>query len=70
MLSKAEYLAKNYLNADPVLERKSRKRKRQEKTAPSTGILLAEDDPGWKTNPLDDAEDTPTTGAYKPLFHS
>lgn len=39
-MSLADYLAKNYLNADPVPEKKSKKRKRKEAT---TGIVIADD---------------------------
>ena len=60
-MSLAEYLAKNYLTADPKPEKTSKKKKR--KDAP-TGVTIADDDAlGWdKNSSIKADEDTPLTG--------
>ena len=60
-MSLAEYLAKNYLTADPKPEKRSRKRKRKDV---STGVTIADDDAlGWNKNSSINAdEDIPLTG--------
>ncbi|EYE90598.1 putative cell cycle control protein (Cwf26) [Aspergillus ruber CBS 135680] len=61
--SLADYLAKNYLTADPVPERPKKKRKKtKQSTEESTGLIIADDDPpdlrNTKTG-VDDDEDRP-----------
>lgn len=61
-MSLADYLAKNYLNADPSTEKKSKKRKRKHVAAEeSGGLIIADDDlTGWdNTNNGHDPEDGP-----------
>ncbi|KAF2142207.1 uncharacterized protein K452DRAFT_227158 [Aplosporella prunicola CBS 121167] len=60
-MSLADYLAKNYLNADPSTEKKSKKRKR--KAAKDEGLIIADDDAmGWDNGPKQqEDEDTPMT---------
>ncbi|KAI9803121.1 MAG: Pre-mRNA-splicing factor cwc26 [Piccolia ochrophora] len=64
-MSLADYLAKNYLTADPVPDRKTKKRKRKGASLGGTegGLVIAEDDSlGWdgaRTNK--DDEDAPLT---------
>jgi len=61
-MSLADYLAKNYLTADPKPAKKSNKRKRKG-TADAAGLVIADDDTtGWETkNNSRDDEDGPTT---------
>ena len=68
-MSLADYLAKNYLTADPVPEKK-KKRKRKDKTAES-GLVIADDDVlGWtKDTGRGDDEDGPLTGKCHWLFY-
>ncbi|KAL9604390.1 MAG: hypothetical protein Q9219_000578 [cf. Caloplaca sp. 3 TL-2023] len=58
-MSLADYLAKNYLNADPQPERKSKKRKRKDGIA--SGLTIADDDAsGWANKlPNGEEDDTP-----------
>ncbi len=58
----ADYLSKNYLNADPKPEKKSKKRKR--KNGASSGLVIADDDTlGWERNSMGNADDDgPLTG--------
>ncbi|KAF1814685.1 hypothetical protein P152DRAFT_471366 [Eremomyces bilateralis CBS 781.70] len=60
-MSLADYLAKNYLTADPPSQKKSKKRKRN--AVEESSVTIADDDTlGWEkppTNPDDD--DDPTT---------
>ena len=60
-MSLAEYLAKNYLTADPEPERRSKKRKRKDI---SIGVTIADDDAlGWDKNTSIHAdEDIPLAG--------
>lgn len=62
----ADYLAKNYLTADPKPEKKSKKRKRKDA---SFGLVIADDDAlGWNPNNITNADDdTPLTGQSIPL---
>lgn len=61
-MSLADYLAKNYLNADSTPEEKSKKRKRKGGT--SSGLVIADDDTsGWERNGGDADDDGPLTGA-------
>lgn len=62
-MSLADYLAKNYLNADSKADKKSKKRKRKDASAAAAGLVIEEDDTtGWSgsANP-NDAEDGPLT---------
>ncbi len=61
-MSLADYLSKNYLNADPKPEKKSKKRKR--KNGASSGLVVADDDTlGWERNSMGNADDDgPLTG--------
>ena len=64
-MSLADYLAKNYLTADAKPEKRSKKRKRKDGSAP--GLIIAEDDAtGWEKHGFDrnDDEDGPLTGTY------
>ncbi|KAF2086639.1 hypothetical protein K490DRAFT_66421 [Saccharata proteae CBS 121410] len=63
MPSLADYLAKNYLNADPTTEKKSKKRKRKGTKDQEAGLIIADDDTsGWNTSSKqDDDGDTPMT---------
>ncbi|KAF8244308.1 hypothetical protein K440DRAFT_610200 [Wilcoxina mikolae CBS 423.85] len=55
--SLAEYLAKNYLTADPPKKKPTKKRKRKE-AAPTTGIVIADDDaPGWEDTNANNSDD-------------
>lgn len=59
-MSLADYLAKNYLTADAVPEKKSKKRKRKELAA---GVVIADDSEDWKhTGRKAEDEDAPTIG--------
>jgi len=60
-MSLADYLAKNYLNADSKPEKKSKKRKRK---GVSDGLVIAEDDvTGWNDAAIaKEDEDSPVTG--------
>ncbi|KAJ6115350.1 hypothetical protein N7486_001128 [Penicillium sp. IBT 16267x] len=62
--SLADYLAKNYLNADPAPERPKKKRKKTKTTdTTGSGLLIADDDPpdlrSTNTNLNEDDEDSP-----------
>jgi pre-mRNA-splicing factor CWC26 len=58
MSTLSDYLAKNYLNADPKPAKKSKKRKRKDKDGEVTGLVVADDDvTGWDNNGQDDDED-------------
>ena len=55
-MSLADYLAQNYLTADPKPEKKSKKRKR--KDGQDNGLIIADDDAlGWDRNGTANAED-------------
>ena len=60
-MSLADYLAKNYLNADSKPEKKSKKRKRKDA---GRGLVIADDDAmDWKTASTGkEDEDGPVTG--------
>ena len=60
-MSLADYLAKNYLNADAKPEKKSKKRKRKEA---AEGLVIADDDAkGWEQTGRDaQDEDAPMMG--------
>ena len=60
-MSLADYLARNYLTADPKPDKKSKKRKRK---GVSDGLIIADDDAlGWNTNKSTNADDdSPLTG--------
>ena len=57
----ADYLAQNYLTADPKPEKKSKKRKRKQA---SSGLVIADDDAlGWNPDNSTNADDdNPLTG--------
>lgn len=61
--SLADYLAKNYLNADPGTERPKKKRKKTKPADSTTGLVIADDDPPDLRNATtslgQDDEDTP-----------
>ena len=61
IMSLADYLAKNYLTADPKADKKSKKRKRK---GISDGLIIADDDPlGWSSsNAAKEEDDRPVTG--------
>ncbi|KAI9721054.1 MAG: hypothetical protein M1812_002535 [Candelaria pacifica] len=67
----ADYLAKNYLSADPKPLKKTKKRKR--KPSESSGLTIADDDAlGWDTNIKktdndDDPQTVPSTTTFRPL---
>lgn len=63
-MSLADYLAKNYLTADPTAEKKSKKRRR--KAGEEAGFVIADDDaPGWGNEESRDGnDDGPLTGNY------
>ncbi|RPB23475.1 hypothetical protein L211DRAFT_825323 [Terfezia boudieri ATCC MYA-4762] len=49
-MSLADYLAKNYLTADPTHSDKKKKKKRKKDSSVSSGIIIADDDAlGWDT---------------------
>ncbi|KAI9820356.1 MAG: Pre-mRNA-splicing factor cwc26 [Pycnora praestabilis] len=61
-MSLADYLAKNYLSADPKPSSSSKKRKRKGTHPPTSGLIIADDDLGWgidSTSKVD--EDGPMT---------
>ncbi|KAL3253362.1 hypothetical protein ABHI18_009562 [Aspergillus niger] len=66
MSSLADYLAKNYLNADPAPDRPKKKRKKNTKASDTTptGLIIADDDPpdlrSGGNNLLNDDEDAPS----------
>ncbi|KAF2144982.1 uncharacterized protein K452DRAFT_305932 [Aplosporella prunicola CBS 121167] len=62
-MSLADYLAKNYLNADPSTGKKTKKQKRKHKAAKDEGLIIADDDAmGWDNGPnQQEDEDTPMT---------
>jgi len=66
-MSLADYLAKNYLTADPQPVKKSKKRKR--KGGEESGLVIADDDAlGWGHEELKDGDDDgPLTGAQRCL---
>ena len=66
LMALADYLAKNYLTADPKPERKSKKRKRKDA---SSGLVIADDDAlGWNPHNITNADDdTPLTGQFDSL---
>lgn len=61
--SLADYLAKNYLTADPATERPKKKRKKTKPTDASNGLIIADDDPPdlrhMSTTQGQDDEDSP-----------
>lgn len=61
--SLADYLAKNYLNADPATERPKKKRKKTKTTdTASSGLIIADDDPPdlrTTNDQVQDDEDSP-----------
>jgi pre-mRNA-splicing factor CWC26 len=58
MPSLSDYLAKNYLSADPKPDKKSKKRKRKDKDGASTGLVIADDDvTGWDNQGQDNDDD-------------
>jgi pre-mRNA-splicing factor CWC26 len=64
MSSLADYLAKNYLTADPKPSKKTKKRKRKD-AAPAAGLVIADDDAtGWEkpAAPADAASDDEDVG--------
>ncbi|KAJ5433490.1 Pre-mRNA-splicing factor cwc26 [Penicillium daleae] len=60
--SLADYLAKNYLNADPAPDRPKKKRKKTKPTDASSGLIIADDDAPVFGNarPLEDDEYKPS----------
>ncbi|KAI9848605.1 MAG: Pre-mRNA-splicing factor cwc26 [Sclerophora amabilis] len=62
-MSLADYLAKNYLTADPVPDKKSKKRKRKGTQPGSAGLVIADDDAlGWNDKSAGkDEDDGPLT---------
>ena len=75
-MSLSDYLAKNYLTADPGTVKQSKKRKRQSQQLSATGpgLRIADDDAsGWKTavhNGDDDIGPTLGMSEHGPLSHS
>lgn len=67
-MSLADYLAKNYLTADPKPEKKSKKRKRKDGAA--SGLIIADDNAlGWDLNGAGDADDdAPLKGEERGSF--
>ena len=68
-MSLTDYLAKNYLTAEPKPDKPSKKRKRKSKA--QFGLIIADDDsPGWavKAATVDD-DDSPLTGQCKKPFN-
>ena len=63
-MSLTDYLAKNYLTADPPADKKSKKRKRKAAKNDAGGLIIADDDiSGWNTNTAEnDDDDAPTIG--------
>lgn len=61
--SLADYLAKNYLTAEPSTERPKKKRKKTKTTDASTGLIIADDDPPdlrhMNTTQANEDEDSP-----------
>lgn len=59
--SLADYLAKNYLNADPGTERPTKKRKKVKADTASSGLVIDDDPPDLRTTTtvLDDDDDSP-----------
>lgn len=62
----ADYLAKNYLSADPKPTKSSKKRKRK---PTESGLTIADDDAlGWDANANNNSDDDgPLTGKLPPL---
>ncbi|KAJ5885434.1 hypothetical protein N7495_009944 [Penicillium taxi] len=61
--SLADYLAKNYLNADPITERPKKKRKKTKATDTNSGLIIVDDDSfdlRKGTNTAQDDDDAPT----------
>ncbi|XTI85993.1 Pre-mRNA-splicing factor of RES complex-domain-containing protein [Cenococcum geophilum] len=57
-MSLADYLAKNYLTADPPADKKSKKRKRKAAKNNPAGLIIADDDiSGWNTNTAENDDD-------------
>ncbi|OCK86364.1 hypothetical protein K432DRAFT_412732 [Lepidopterella palustris CBS 459.81] len=57
-MSLADYLAKNYLTADPPAEKKSKKRKRKGAKSETSGLIIADDDiSGWNAIKAEDEDD-------------
>ncbi|KAH0551235.1 hypothetical protein GP486_007458 [Trichoglossum hirsutum] len=59
----ADYLAKNYLTADPVKKKSTKRKARKE-----SGLIITDDDaPGWGNEEVkdDDDDDGPLTGEYR-----
>lgn len=57
-MSLADYLAKNYLTADPPADKKSKKRKRKATKNNAAGLIIADDDiSGWNTNTAENDDD-------------
>ncbi|KZF21229.1 hypothetical protein L228DRAFT_240099 [Xylona heveae TC161] len=71
-MSLADYLAKNYLTADPPADKKLKKRKRKGAAAQATdGLIIADDDAmGWENNRMqnDDDDDPLTVNASSAEF--
>ena len=65
-MSLANYLAQNYLTADPPPEKKPKKRKR--KGGAQSGLVIADDDDSsWKTQPaIGEETDRPLTSNSLP----
>ncbi|KAF2761340.1 hypothetical protein EJ05DRAFT_536132 [Pseudovirgaria hyperparasitica] len=61
-MSLADYLAKNYLNADDRSEKKSKKRKRKGTAAPTEGLIIEDEDNSWRNGKQNEEDDDgPTT---------
>ena len=68
-MSLADYLAKNYLNADGKTEKKSRKRKRKD-DAPSRLVIADDDTLGWERDGVGNVDDEgPLTGEIHNCSH-
>src|SRR5205807_2501567 len=70
-MSLADYLAKNYLTADPPTEKKSKKRKRKSAKVDGGGLIIADDDiSGWNTNVAEaEDDDAPMIGAHSLIIN-
>ena len=68
VMALADYLAKNYLNADPKPDKKSKKRKRK---AASDGLVIADDDSdAWKAQAAQrDRDEGPVMSAHDPSLN-
>jgi pre-mRNA-splicing factor CWC26 len=71
IMSLADYLAANYLNADARADKKSKSKKRKRKRA-SEGLVIADDDArGWENDGRDgEDEDGPVMGESVPVARS